>query len=85
MPTPYGVFVVGPKSKTTAGILGILLGGFGVGEFYRGNTGIGIAQLAVTFVTFGLGAWWGLIYGILYLTAKPGSPFSLDSDGYLMV
>ena len=67
--TPYGVFVVGTKSKTTAGLLGIFLGGFGVGQFYRGNAGMGVAQLVVTLVTFGLGAWWGFIEGIIVLTA----------------
>jgi len=56
------------KSKVAAGVLGILLGGFGVHRFYLGFVGIGIAQIAVTIVTFGIGAIWGFIEGILILT-----------------
>lgn len=56
------------KSKIAAGILGILVGGFGVHRFYLGYVGIGIAQIVVTLVTFGAGALWGFIEGILILT-----------------
>lgn len=55
------------RSKIVAGVLQICLGGFGVGRFYTGHTGIAIAQIAVTFVTCGLGAFWPLIDGILML------------------
>lgn len=55
------------KQKLIAGILGILVGGFGVGRFYTGHIGIGVAQLVVTIVTCGIGALWGLIDGILIL------------------
>jgi len=82
--TPYGNFVVGAKSKLAAGLLGIFLGGLGVGRFYRGHAGIGVAQLAVTICTAGIGALWGLIEGILVLVAQPGTPQSLDSDGQIM-
>ncbi len=58
------------KSKMTAGLLGIFLGGFGVHRFYLGYTGIGIAQIAVTLCTFGAGAIWGVIEGILILVGK---------------
>lgn len=58
----------GEKSKIAAGILGILLGGLGVHRFYLGYIGIGIAQIIVTLITFGFGAIWGLIEGILILT-----------------
>ena len=57
------------KSKMTAGLLGIFLGGFGVHNFYLGYTGKAIAQIALTFC-FGAGAIWGLIEGILILTGK---------------
>lgn len=59
----------GSKSKMTAGLLGIFLGGFGVHNFYLGYTGKAIAQIALTFC-FGAGAIWGLIEGILILTGK---------------
>lgn len=55
------------KSKLVAGLLQILLGGFGVGRFYTGHIGIAIAQIAVTIVTCGIGSLWGLIDGILIL------------------
>lgn len=81
LPAPYGIEPVtglpySPKSKTTAGLLGIFLGGFGVGRFYTGHVGLGIAQLLVTVFTFGFGAWWGLIDGIVMLAGRP-----TDSDG----
>ena len=56
------------KSKIAAGILGIVVGGFGVHRFYLGYVGIGIAQIVVTLITFGAGALWGFIEGILILT-----------------
>jgi TM2 domain-containing membrane protein YozV len=58
------------KSKLTAGLLEIFLGSFGVGRFYLGYTGIGIAQIAVTWLTCGLGGIWPLIDGIMMLTGK---------------
>ena len=57
------------KSKMTAGLLGIFLGGWGVHNFYLGYTGKAIAQIALTFC-FGAGAIWGLIEGIMILTGK---------------
>ncbi|MBQ7793161.1 MAG: TM2 domain-containing protein [Clostridia bacterium] len=54
------------KSKLVAGILGILLGGWGVHNFYLGYNGKGIAQILLSFC-FGIGAIWGLIEGILIL------------------
>jgi TM2 domain-containing membrane protein YozV len=58
------------KSKLVAGLLGILVGGLGVHRFYLGYIGIGIAQIAVTLVTCGLGGIWGLIEGILILVGN---------------
>ncbi|OBJ40717.1 hypothetical protein A5630_24295 [Mycolicibacterium mucogenicum] len=55
------------KSKVTAGLLQILLGGFGVGRFYLGYTTIGVLQLVVSLVTCGIGAIWPLIDGIMIL------------------
>ncbi len=56
-----------PKQKVVAGVLGILLGGLGIHSFYLGFTTKGIIQIVVTIVTFGLGALWGFIEGIMYL------------------
>jgi len=76
----------GDKSKMAAGILGIVVGGFGVHNFYLGNNGKGVAQLLLT--VFGIvlscvyiGVFmvmaayiWGLIEGVMILTG------SIDSD-----
>ncbi len=64
----YGVPMGPPlKDKMVAGILGIVLGGLGVHRFYLGYIGIGIAQIFVTIFTLGIGAWWGVIEGIMIL------------------
>lgn len=54
------------KSKTTAGVLGILLGGIGVHKFYLGTWGWGI--LYVLFFWTYIPAIVGFIEGILFLT-----------------
>lgn len=54
------------KSKMVAGLLGIFLGGLGIHNFYLGNTGKGIAQIALS-LCCGIGAIWGLIEGIMIL------------------
>jgi TM2 domain-containing membrane protein YozV len=65
-----------PKSKTTAGILGILLNGLGIHSFYLGNSKKGMIQIVVSVLTCGLGGIWGLIEGIQILTG------SIDTDAY---
>jgi TM2 domain-containing membrane protein YozV len=66
---PYSQYPQGvsDKSKVVAGILGIVLGFFGAGRFYMGDTKIGVLQLIVSIVTCGAGALWGTIDGILIL------------------
>jgi len=56
------------SKKTTAGILAIVLGGFGAHKFYLGYTRVGILQLLLTVVTCGFTAVIGLAEGIVYLT-----------------
>ena len=58
----------GEKSKITAGILAILLGGLGIHKFYLGYTKAGVIQLVISLVTCGVLAILALIEGILYLT-----------------
>ncbi|MGG7104007.1 NINE protein [Rhodococcus sp. 24CO] len=58
------------KSKVTAGLLGILLGGFGAGRFYLNQPGTAIAQIAVTWLTCGIGGIWPLVDGIMMLTGS---------------
>jgi len=61
------------------------LGTLGVHNFYLGKTGLGIAQLLITILTFGFGAlitWpWAVIEGILALASsnfRDGDGFSLS-------
>jgi TM2 domain-containing membrane protein YozV len=68
------------RSRVVAGVLGILLGGLGIHRFYLGYTWIGILQIVVTILTFGLGHLWGLVEGVLYLVSRTGY-YSVDADG----
>jgi len=73
--SPYGVdpmtgMPFSDKSKMVAGLLQIFLGTFGVGRFYTGHIGIAIAQIAVSWLTCGVGAIWPLIDGIMMLMGK---------------
>ncbi|WP_395572145.1 NINE protein [Streptomyces sp. BK79] len=67
---PYGYDPYGrpysDKSKIVAGVLQLFLGTFGIGRFYVGSVGMGIAQL---FTCGGLG-FWALIDGIMYLVSN---------------
>jgi len=64
-PAVSGAATRPPKSRVTAGVLAILLGGLGVHKFYLGQIGLGVLYLlfAWTFIP----ALIGLIEGILYL------------------
>jgi TM2 domain-containing membrane protein YozV len=74
---PYGVDPVtgqplSDKSKVVAGLLQIFIGAFGIGRFYAGRTGIGLAQVLMTVLSLGFLAFitvpWGVIDGIIMLT-----------------
>lgn len=65
VPNP-GDYVPGAKSRITAGILGILLGGIGVHKFYLNKVGLGILYLV--FFWTAIPAIIGLVEGIIYLT-----------------
>nr|WP_189856388.1 TM2 domain-containing protein [Streptomyces poonensis] len=77
---PYGYDPFGrpysDKSKIIAGVLQLVLGTFGVGRFYIGNVGLGLAQL---FTCGGLGIW-ALIDGVLLLTGNN----TTDSQGRVL-
>ncbi len=66
------------KNKIIAGLLQVFLP-FGIGRFYTGHTGIGVAQLLVTVFTCGAGAVWPFVDGIILLVSD-----STDSDGRLL-
>ena len=60
-----------PKSRTTAGILGILLGAFGVHKFYLGSWGWGLVYIGAGLITCGTltiaAEILGIVEGIMYL------------------
>ncbi len=58
------------RQKLVAGLLQIFLGGFGVGRFYTGHVGLAIAQIAVSWLTCGVGAIWPFVDGILMITGN---------------
>jgi len=60
--------ITADNKKVLAGVLAIVLGGFGVHKFILGYTTEGIIQIVITFVTCGAGSLVGLIEGIIYLT-----------------
>lgn len=59
---------MGADKKILAGILGIVVGGFGVHKFVLGYTTEGIIQIVLTFLTCGAGGIVGIVEGIIYLT-----------------
>ena len=71
----------GAKSKVAAGLLGLFLGGFGIHNFYLGNSKKGAIQIVVTLVTCGLGSWWGFIEGIMILAGS----IKTDANGNPLV
>ena len=66
------------KSKIAAGVLGILLGCFGVHNFYLGFTGKAVCQLLLgtvgIFIFVGpiISSIWGLVEGIMILCSSNG-------------
>ena len=84
----YGNNIPSTKTKMAAGLLGIFLGGLGVHNFYLGFTGKGIAQLLITVLSLGMLAFvssiWGLIEGIMILTASPHSSAARDAQGRVL-
>lgn len=64
------------RSRLTAGLLGIFLGGFGAHRFYLGSICVGLIQLALFPITNGLSAIWGFVEGIMCLTGA-----MRDADG----
>lgn len=64
--------IPGADKKVIAGVLAILLGGFGIHKFYLGYTTAGVIMLLVTLCTCGIAGTVvyviGIIEGIIYLT-----------------
>ncbi|MCR4887862.1 MAG: TM2 domain-containing protein [Ruminococcus sp.] len=70
-----------PKKKMTAALLGILLGAWGVHNFYLGFTKKAIIQIIVSVCTCGIGGIWGFIEGIMILTGS----INQDAEGNPLV
>lgn len=68
------------KSNVTAGVLAILLGGFGIHYFYVGNIGLGILFLLLCWT--GIPSIIALITGILWLTDEEGFNRKYCRDKY---
>ena len=60
----YPVPAPGVKSRTTAGILAILLGQIGVHKFYLGHVGIGFLHIVISFTAFFVSCGVGCVVGI---------------------
>ena len=60
--------IPGAEKKVTAGICGILLGGFGIHKFILGYNTEGFIMLVALLFTCGLSSILGLVEGIIYLT-----------------
>ena len=75
-----GQMAISDKDKVVAGILGIVVGGLGIHRMYMGYIGLGILQLILTILTFGLAGLWGFIEGILILAQDSWT----DSQGRLL-
>ncbi len=70
-----------PKKKMTAALLGILLGAWGIHNFYLGFTKKAIIQIIVSVCTCGIGGIWGFIEGIMILTGS----INTDANGNPLV
>lgn len=70
------------RLRMVAGLLGVLVGGIGIHNFYLGFTKKGVIQIVVTLVTCGIGSIWGLIDGTLILMGKEG--YDKDADGKVL-
>lgn len=71
-----GAAPVYAKSKVAAGILAIILGGFGIHKFYLDYTGAGVTMLLLSlltcFILYPVMSIIGLVEGIIYLTKTDG-------------
>lgn len=56
------------SKKILCGLMGILLGGWGIHRFILGDVPGGIWRIVISLVTCGVGGIIGFIEGILYLT-----------------
>jgi TM2 domain-containing membrane protein YozV len=65
---PNGAAPQEESKRIICGIMGILLGVFGIHRFILGDVTGGILRIVISIVTCGVGSWIGFIEGIIYLT-----------------
>ena len=56
------------SKRMVCGLLGILIGGFGIHRFILGDAVGGILRIVISLLTCGFGSLIGFIEGIIYLT-----------------
>lgn len=66
--SPNSQAPVQENKKIMAGVLALLVGGFGVHKFVLGYTNEGIIQIVISIFTCGIGGLIPFIEGIIYLT-----------------
>jgi TM2 domain-containing membrane protein YozV len=88
VPAPMPTAYYSPRSKMTAGLLGIFLGGLGVHNFYLGFYTKAVIQLLLSligWIFFGLGPVaayiWGLVEGVLIIGSDSTSSWHVDANG----
>jgi TM2 domain-containing membrane protein YozV len=69
MQPSHGVPAVPGKSNVVAGVLALILGGFGAHKFYLGKKGMGLLYLLFFWTLIPAVA--GLVEGLMYLFADP--------------
>ena len=60
-----GAVKVGKKSRVTYVVLGLILGGLGIHNFYAGYAGRGVFQLLITVLSLGFLCWVSCIWALI--------------------
>ena len=68
VPTPPAGGGPANSNKVLIGVMGIVLGAWGVHRFMLGDTTGGLIRIGLTVITCGIGGIIGLIEGIIYIT-----------------
>lgn len=72
---PYNNGYISPKSRTTFGVLALLIGGIGVQYFYVNKVAAGLLCILISIVTCGLWSFVTFIQGIIVLASMSDYDF----------
>lgn len=72
---PYNNGYISPKSRTTFGVLALLIGGLGVQYFYVNKVAAGLISILLSFVSCGLWSFVTFIQGIIVLASMSDYDF----------